>query len=83
MSRKEKLLKRLLTKSADFTWDEAVNLMKQYEFILLKGDGASRKFVHKQSKVKVFIHQPHPGNIVKAYAQEDLIEGLHNAGIIK
>lgn len=83
MSRKEKLLDRLLSKSADFTWDEAVALMQHHGFTLLNGKGSSRKFVHKGTKVKVFIHEPHPGNIVKAYAQDDLMEGLRNIGAIK
>ncbi|GAB3478053.1 hypothetical protein GCM10011496_20910 [Polaromonas eurypsychrophila] len=57
--------------------------MKYSGFDLINGDGASRKFVHKEAKVKVFIHKPHPGNVVKAYAQEDLLQGLRNAGVIK
>lgn len=83
MSRREKLLQRLLSKSSDFTWDEAVTLMKHHDFELVKGNGATRKFVHKTSRVKVMLHEPHPGNIVKAYAQDDLLQGLRNAGAIK
>lgn len=82
MSRKEKLLDRLLSKRADFTWDEAVTLMKQHGFTVMGGSGSGRKFVHAATKVKVLIHKPHPGNIVKAYAQEDLIQGLRNSGVI-
>jgi predicted RNA binding protein YcfA (HicA-like mRNA interferase family) len=83
VSRKEKLLERLLAKSADFTWAEAVALMKQHGFDLLTGKGSSRKFVHRETRVKVFIHEPHPGNIVKEYAQDNLLEGLRNVGAIK
>ena len=82
MSTKQKLLALLLAKSAGLTWNEAVSIMKAHHFDLLKGDGSSRKFVHRTTKVKVFIHRPHPGNIVKAYAQQDLIDGLKNAGEI-
>lgn len=83
MSRKEKLLGRLLHRSADFTWDEATTLMSLFGFKLLKSKGgSSRKFWHEKSGVKVFIHEPHPGNIIKGYAQENLIEGLRNAGEI-
>ncbi len=83
MSRREKLLQRLLSQSVDFTWDEAVTLMKQHGFQLMKGSGSTRRFVHKTTGVKVMIHEPHPENIVKAYAQEDLLQGLRNAGAIK
>lgn len=82
MSRKEKLLQRLVAKSQDLTWDQAVTIMKACGFELLSGRGSSRKFVHTVTRVKVFIHKPHPGNIVKAYAQDDLLEGLRNAGEI-
>lgn len=83
MSQKQKLLTRLVEKSTDFTWDEAVTLMKAHGFGLLKSKGgSSRKFFHAGSKVKVFIHKPHPENTLKAYAQDDLLEGLKNAGEI-
>jgi len=85
VSRKAKLLERLLARSADFEWDEAVTLMKQCNFKLLnaKGGGSGRRFVHETTRVKVLIHEPHPGNIVKKYAQEALIDGLRNSGEIQ
>jgi predicted RNA binding protein YcfA (HicA-like mRNA interferase family) len=73
----------LIAKSADFTWDEAVTLMKAHGFSVLNGKGSSRKFIHAATRVKVFIHEPHPEKIVKIYAQQDLIEGLRNAGEIQ
>lgn len=77
------MLARLIAKSTDFTWDEAVNLMKSHGFSVLNGKGSSRKFVHVATRVKVFIHEPHPEKVVKAYAQQDLIDGLRNAGEIQ
>ena len=82
MSRKQKALARLLCQSSDFTWTEAVTVMKLHGFVLLNGSGSSRKFIHEVTRVKVFIHEPHPENILKRYAQEDLIQGLKNAGEI-
>ena len=83
MSRKEKLLDRLLGMSPDFTWEEAVTLMKQHGFKVINASGSGRKFIHTETKVKVSIHEPHPGNIIKTYAKEDLIQGLKNVGVIK
>lgn len=83
MTKKAKLLQRLVQLSADLTWDEAATVMKQHNFEMLKGDGSGRKFVHATTRTKVFIHKPHPGNIVKTYAQRDLLEGLRNAGEIE
>lgn len=82
MSRQQKLLSRLQSKPKDFTWSEAVALMESFDFYLLKSSGSSRKFVHKTTKVKVLIHEPHPEKIVKAYAMQNLIDGLTNAGEI-
>lgn len=83
MSKREKSLQRLINQSADLTWDEAVSIMTSHRFVLLTGSGSSRKFVHTLKRIKVFVHRPHPGNIVKQYAQEALLEGLRSAGEIK
>jgi len=81
MTRKEKLLEKLRTKSRGFTWDEAVTLMHQCNFTLLKTTGSRRVFRHA-SGAKVFIHEPHPQNILLPYAMDDLIEGLKATGEI-
>lgn len=81
MSRKKKLLDRLQERPSDFTWDEALRLLKQCNFVQLNNDGSRRKFRHT-SGVKLAIHEPHPGNIVKKYALDDIIEALRNAGEI-
>lgn len=84
MGRREKLLRRLLALDANFAWDDAVALMNAYGFRLLSsGGGSSRKFLHDSTKVKVFIHEPHPQPTLKRYAMENLIEGLRNAGEIE
>jgi predicted RNA binding protein YcfA (HicA-like mRNA interferase family) len=80
VSRKQKLLARLLQRSADLTWDEAVTIMTSHGFKLLKSSGSARRFVHTKSRTKVFIHEPHPEKVVKVYAQDALIDGLRNAG---
>lgn len=82
MSKKEKALARLLSKCTDFTWDEALVVMKHHGFITLNGNGSRRKFVHEVTRVKVLIHEPHPEKIIKAYAVQLLIDGLKNAGEI-
>jgi len=82
LSKKEKALARLLSKSTDFTWDEALVVMKQHGFTALNGNGSRRKFVHEVTRVKVLIHEPHPEKIIKAYALQLLIDGLRNAGEI-
>lgn len=82
MSKKEKLLEKIFSRPANFTWDEAVKLMKQYNFELAKHSGARRVFKHT-SGLKIFLHEPHPQNTLLNYAMEKLIEGLKAAGEIK
>jgi predicted RNA binding protein YcfA (HicA-like mRNA interferase family) len=82
VSKKEKLLEKLLSQPPNFTWDEAVKLMKQHNFELVKNSGSKRVFKHA-SGLKVFLHEPHPQNTLLNYAMETLIEGLKSAGEIK
>lgn len=79
MSRKEKLLARLLSLPSDFSWDEAVRLLKQCNFEQLNNSGSRRKFRHKDG-VKLSIHEPHPEPILKNYALKDMIDALQNSG---
>lgn len=82
MSSYEKLLNRLLTKPTDFKWKEAVTLLSRLGFTLLKGSGSGRKFVHKDTKQLIIIHEPHPGDILKAYAVKKIIEALKEGGMM-
>ena len=83
MSWKDKLLARLQDKPKDFTWKEAITLMRKCGFELLKGSGSRRKFVSKEDGQIVSIHEPHPQNTLKIYQLDLLIEGLKRAGEIK
>jgi len=38
-------------------------------------------FKHK-NRSPIMLHKPHPGNIVKKYAMEQVLEALQNQGII-
>jgi predicted RNA binding protein YcfA (HicA-like mRNA interferase family) len=82
VSKKDKLLEKLLSRPADFTWDEAVKLMKRHNFRLVKQSGSRRVFRHV-SGLKVFLHEPHPQNTLLDYAMERLIEGLRSTGEIE
>ena len=83
MTRKTKLLTRLKARPKDFTWSEATTLMRQCDFALKSGSGSTRVFVHSVTKQKVFLHEPHPSQILKPYMVDRLIEGLQNAGVIQ
>ena len=82
MAKKDKLLEKLCSRPANFTWNEAVTLMKQCNFELVKNSGSKRVFRHS-SGLKVFIHEPHPQNTLLDYAMRELIESLKSAGEIE
>jgi hypothetical protein len=84
VSRKNKLIQRLKAKPKDFTWDELVTLLKWlgYEEIKRgKTGGARRRFAHSNAAM-ISLHKPHPGNELKAYQVELVLETLIQEGLI-
>jgi hypothetical protein len=78
MSRKEKLIARFRTQPRDFTWDELVRLLRYlgYEEITAGKTSGSRCRFEDESGHPIYLHKPHPGNIVKKYVIDDLTEEL-------
>lgn len=78
MSKKEKLLKRFLIRPPvkDFTWDEFLTLMKQFDFKLHETGGSHNYFVFNKDESKVInTYKPHP-NILKAWQIKEVSEKL-------
>jgi predicted RNA binding protein YcfA (HicA-like mRNA interferase family) len=67
VSKVDKLKNRLLSRPADFTWQELCTLMNSFGFRLEQAGGSGRKFIHSDGDVTLFLHEPHPGSILKAY----------------
>ncbi|MEP1095405.1 MAG: type II toxin-antitoxin system HicA family toxin [Cyclobacteriaceae bacterium] len=85
MSKKEKLLVRLLSKPKDFTYSELVSLLNYYgysEFTKGKTAGSRRAFVNEETKHVIRLHKPHPRNILKEYQIKDVIEELKQRELI-
>lgn len=82
MSKHEKALKRLASSPKDFTWQELVSLMTALSFELVRAGGSGRKFVHPITGGTLFIHQPHPASVLKAYQVRDAIDLLKREGIL-
>jgi predicted RNA binding protein YcfA (HicA-like mRNA interferase family) len=80
MSQHDKLLARLLTQPADFTWDELLRLLRMLgyeEQSAGKTGGSRRAFAHAATSVIIRLHKPHPGNILKQYQLKQLIQQLN------
>ncbi len=85
MAQIDKLLKKLLSKPSDFTWDELVKILKHFGYKELKTGktgGSRRRFANDQKHV-INLHKPHPGNILKHYQVKDVVDALKETGNIK
>jgi len=88
MTAREKLIERLKSKPADFTWNEAVSLLNGLGFNRLdsgsgkKKGGSHRKFYKAETRVLIRIAQPHPQKVLKEYAVKKLLQALTDAGEI-
>lgn len=84
MTKKEKLIKRLKSKPKDFTWSELTSLLNKLDFIEVKtgNTGGSRRRFINSSNVVMTLHEPHPGNILKRYQIEQIIEILSQENLI-
>jgi len=62
----------------DFTWDELSEVLRHFGYTQEKTgktSGSRRRFVHPTA-APILLHKPHPGNIVKMYTLNQVIEKL-------
>lgn len=83
MGKANKLLERLKSEPKDFTWDEAIRVMKSCGFELHSGSGSRRRFYNEEKNLVVAIHEPHPQKILKTYQVKKLISALGEAGYLR
>lgn len=81
MSKKDKLLKRLLERPTDFTFDEAISLLRHCGYDLDQSYSGSRvRFKNKELQTQIVFHKPHPHKILKSYVLDLIIEQLRKDG---
>ncbi len=79
MSRAEKLLERFLDRPKDFTYPELKKLLSHFGYAAFnqgKTSGSRVAFIHSATNHIIRLHKPHPGNILKAYQVDLIIEEL-------
>ena len=84
MTRRDKLIGKLRRKPRDFTWNELVTLLEGLGYTEVrrgKTGGSRRRFVHETAAM-ISLHRPHPGNELKAYQVELVLETLSREGLI-
>ena len=85
MGTKEKLLERLKSLPKDFTFDEAERLLNLFGYVKSNKGKTSglRVLFFKDGYIPVFMHRPHPQNVLKGYAVKQLLNELINNGDIE
>jgi hypothetical protein len=84
MSRKDKLIQRLLSRPKDFSWDDLLVLLSAFGFeeVSIGKTGGSRRRFANRDGVVITLHKPHPRNILKAYQVDQIIDVLTQEGFL-
>lgn len=85
MSKKEKLIKRILTLPKDFTYAELMSLLQQLGFEESnkgKTSGSRVRFYHPMRGIQYLAHKPHPSNMIKEKALKDIVIFLQANNLI-
>ncbi|MDQ6758082.1 MAG: type II toxin-antitoxin system HicA family toxin [Bacteroidota bacterium] len=85
MSKKEKLLTRLLLRPKDFSYAELKSLLNGLsyeEFHKGKTSGSRVAFVNNKTNHIIRLHKPHPKNILKSYQVDLIIEELKKENLL-
>lgn len=83
MSKKEKLIARLLSRPKDFTYNEANTLLCALGFEeRSKGKTSGSRVEFVKDKDTILLHKPHPSGVLKPYQVKQIIETLHTLNLI-
>lgn len=55
---------------------ELVLLMGVFGYEVKTTGGSGRKFIHQETRARLFMHQPHPAKILKTYQVREAIQFL-------
>ena len=83
MSKIDKRKERLKNNPKDYTYDEAKALLECLGFQEItkgKTSGSRVMFYRHRDSSSILLHKPHPGNIMKLYAVEQLCNYLIEIG---
>ena len=84
MSKKEKLVRRLLSRPVDFSFDELTMLLRSLGYSperTGKTSGSRTAFANEEGDY-IRLHKPHPRNILKLYQIDDITARLSERGLL-
>ena len=83
MSKKDKLINKLKSRTKSFTYDEAESLLESLGFIKSnKGKASGSRVKFTLGKKKISLHKPHPQKELKPYQVDILLADLMKEGLI-
>ncbi len=82
MTKQEKLLRRFISKPTDFTYNELIRLLRGLGYEELQGSGSRVVFHNEVIKHAIKLHRPHPGNVLKRYQIDLIIQELKLKNVI-
>lgn len=83
MSKKEKLIARLLSRPKDFHYDEAKVLLQYFDFVEnSKGRTSGSRVEFIRGNDSILLHKPHPSGELKSYQIKQLIDTLKELKIL-
>lgn len=83
MSKKEKLIARLLSRPTDFHYDEAKVLLQYFDFVEnSKGRTSGSRVEFIRGNDSILLHKPHPTGELKSYQIKQLIDTLKELKIL-
>ena len=82
MTRREKLLRRFISRPTDFTYNELIGLMRSFGYEELQRSGSRVLFHNPELKHNIKLHKPHPGNLLRRYQIDLIIQELKTRNLI-
>ena len=85
MTKRYKLIKRLLSRPKDFRYIEVTNILVHLGYKELKSGktaGSRKAFINEKSNHVIRLHKPHPKEIMKIYQIDYLIQELKKKELI-
>jgi hypothetical protein len=82
MTKAEKLLNRFLSRPKDFTYNELLRLLNSLGYHDQPGSGSRVVFSNERIKHHIKLHKPRPGNILKSYQIDLIIQELKSNGLL-
>jgi hypothetical protein len=81
MTRDAKLRARVKSRPSDLKWDELARFLRSLGYEEAQGAGSRRKF-RGEGLPAINLHRPHPGNIVKQWAVNAVVEMLERENLL-